>query len=352
MDSVLKKDRVDRNSSIELLRIISIVGVIILHYNVPDTGGALKYVEQGSINQRYLYFTEGLFICAVDLFIMISAYFMTDTKIRKPIKVIQLIIQVIIFRLIRYIVGICTGNDFSIMYLFKCFLPVDYFVILYSILYLISPYYNILIERLNEKQFTKLVVLLFFIFSIWSISVDVLNKFEDVNAMSSTGIDGSQGGYTIVNFVLLYFIGSYIKRQNITFSHKKKIILFICLLGVILATSSITSLAWNYNNPFVIMLAAIVLIIFKDFDYSNRIINEFASGVFTCYLFHNFFMKHLGIEYYVSCKLSILIIHQFGTAIALYLASYIVHKIYHLISDRFIRLIEPLVNKIDLYSFD
>ncbi len=91
-----------RNSSIELLRIITMLGVVILHYNYPDSGGGLKFVEQSSINQYYLYFTENMFVCAVNLFIMISAYFLSFTEKRKFTKVTGLIFQVIIFNILFY----------------------------------------------------------------------------------------------------------------------------------------------------------------------------------------------------------------------------------------------------------
>ena len=49
------KEKTKRNSSIELLRIISMIGVVILHYNNASMGGALGMVLDGSSNQYYLY---------------------------------------------------------------------------------------------------------------------------------------------------------------------------------------------------------------------------------------------------------------------------------------------------------
>ena len=45
------KEKTKRNSSIELLRIISMIGVVILHYNNASMGGALGMVLDGSPNQ-------------------------------------------------------------------------------------------------------------------------------------------------------------------------------------------------------------------------------------------------------------------------------------------------------------
>ena len=59
------KEKTKRNSSIELLRIISMIGVVILHYNNASMGGALGMVLDGSPNQYYLYLIESLFVCGV-----------------------------------------------------------------------------------------------------------------------------------------------------------------------------------------------------------------------------------------------------------------------------------------------
>ena len=131
----------NRNTSIELLRIISSIGVIILHYNNKDIGGGFKYVVEGSINQYFLYLTQTLFIVSVDLFVMISAYFLSQTQKRKFVKVVELLLQVILFRLCFYLTDVVLGKvTFSVINLIGCFAPSNYFAILYCSLYIISSY--------------------------------------------------------------------------------------------------------------------------------------------------------------------------------------------------------------------
>ena len=105
------KDTIHRLSGIELLRIIAMAGVIILHYNNGQIGGGLKFVSEGSVQQYLLYFTENLFIGAVDLFVMISAFFLCTTNKRKSIKVFELILQVILFDEAFYIASIIRGGN-------------------------------------------------------------------------------------------------------------------------------------------------------------------------------------------------------------------------------------------------
>lgn len=49
-----------------------------------------------SLDEYYLYATESIFICAANVFIMISAYFLCTTYERKFIKVVELIILVVV----------------------------------------------------------------------------------------------------------------------------------------------------------------------------------------------------------------------------------------------------------------
>ena len=106
--------------------------------------------------------------------------------------------------------------------------------------------------------------------------------------------------------------------------------------------------AWNYNNPLVILTAAAVLLLFLNFNYRNRVINELAKGAFTCFLFHRYFLPKVRIEEFVNKQMFILVAHLIGVAIALYILSYIVYKIYSLCTGWFVRLITPLFDKINI----
>lgn len=62
-----KPETMVRDSNIELLRILTICGVVILHYNGTQ---AFSFVNDNSLNYYILLFLEGLCICAVNLFDM------------------------------------------------------------------------------------------------------------------------------------------------------------------------------------------------------------------------------------------------------------------------------------------
>lgn len=218
------KEKTKRNSSIELLRIISMIGVVILHYNNASMGGALGMVLDGSPNQYYLYLIESLFVCAVNVFVMISAYFLACNQNRKLIKILELFVQVIVFNLVFYVFGVLRGHKvFTVSSLISSLLPTNYFLILYSVLYIISPYLNLIIKQLNKEQFKRLLIILMLIFSVWTIVIDVAENITGNTylGLSTIGMYGSQYGYTIINFVLVYFVGAYLRVNKITLSKKK-----------------------------------------------------------------------------------------------------------------------------------
>lgn len=351
-----KKNEV-RNSSIELLRIIMMMGVIILHYNNSNLGGGYRYVKEGSLNNYYLFFLNNLFVYAVDIFIMISGYFLCKTENRKSIRIVELIIQVIVFNYIAYIVGCLNGEiHMSMRGIVGCMFPVNYYVILYAVVYLLSPYINILIQSLGKDKFRKFVLLNFFIFSGYTILVDYAEKISGIklNGLSSVGLYGSSAGYTIVNFFLCYIIGAYIRSIIITMNEKK---VFVTMIVMIVLMNMITILeyksglgygtAWNYNNPIVIINSACVLTLFFKMKIHNVVINELAKGAYTCFLFHGIVLKFYNIEKCINSMLVVLILHQLFTIITIYLMSYILYKIYNWIISPLIKCMDSLCRKID-----
>ena len=299
----------DRSSSFELLRIIAMMGVVILHYNGGD-GNGFKYVEDGSINQYFLYLSESIFICAVDLFIMISAFFLSMTEKRKLTKIVELFIQVIVFKEVFYFANVLMGNNIlSVKFFLRNLLPANYFVVLYTALYLISPYVNILIKKLSKQNFRKMMVTLILLFSVWTILVDIVENIygSSINGLSTIGIGGSQSGYSIINFILIYVVGAYIRINEIHIEQKKALtgialsILTIYMLSIlehIVGLNSTTT--WNYNNPVIIFLAAYIILYIWTIEIHSKIINELAKGLLLVFYFTSNFYHILEYKMWLT----------------------------------------------------
>lgn len=346
----------ERESNIELLRIISILGVIVLHYNNPQIGGGLKYVIPNSVNYWILIILESIFICAVNVFIIISGYFLIEKKSRNLWKVIELILQVVLIELVFYIFKNCLiEKSFSIKGLINSLIPTNYFVILYSTLFIISPYINKIVSQINLKEYKKLLIILFIIFSIYPTIIDLISEIfnRDFFGLSTIGAYGSQFGYTIVNFILMYLIGGYIYKSKCFVERKKSIKYFILNLIMIIGWSYLDSIigfkqersAWEYCNPFVIIEAILVFMIFRSMNFKSKIINKLAKGCFFAFLLHGKLLNFIKIELFVKTHFLIMSIHIIISIILIYSICYGIFTIYNKLSTP---IFNYLKNKIKL----
>lgn len=67
----------------------------------------------------------------------------------------------------------------------------------YIVLFLLIPFINILLNNIDKETYKKLLIVILLVFSLWD------------SIMSNKIIADS--GYGIVNFIVLYIIGGYLK---------------------------------------------------------------------------------------------------------------------------------------------
>lgn len=323
-----------RQSNIELLRIFSMLGVILLHFNNKGIGKALLYVEPESINYYILYFFEAVCIVAVNLFILITGYFLCNSHKRDFFKPTRLLIQVVVFAVGIYIAKIISSDEmFSIKSLIRCFVPNNYFVILYVALYFVSVYYNIIVKKLSKKQFRIMLAVLFIIFGVWNSAVDILQELSghEWNGLSTVGLFGSQSGYTIVQFSLMYFIGAYIRKYGI--SLKSGVCYFLILINALIITIwMIINLetAWEYCNPIVIANAILIFNVFRNMNIgSHKFINIPAKSSFSVFLLHGEFLSFLSVSEIVVLNSLFMIIIMLVSLIVIYTLCFIIDILYN-----------------------
>lgn len=115
-------------------------------------------------------------------------------------KALDLIIQVVVISLGLYILKVAVGNiGFSLKGLIRCLIPSNYFVILYMVVYFISPTINLFMMKLNQKGAFRVLIVFILLFSVWPTAVDVMAelKGEQWIGLSTIGMYGSQWGYTL-----------------------------------------------------------------------------------------------------------------------------------------------------------
>lgn len=293
---------------------------------------------------------QALFICSVNVFVLISGFFLSRSNRRNWRKPVGLLVQVVIFRLLYQILLIITGRiELSFSELAISFLPQNWFVVLYVVLYICAPYLNVLLNNLTESQVLKFVLTMALLFSVYPTFVDILIQWtgKQFNGLSSIGMYGSQYGYTIVQFMLMYCIGTYLSRSNFgkcsirllagAFVVNTAIIFFWSYLDKI-SGYSVEPNAYEYCNPFVIIQAIIVFLLFSKIRIQNVVINKLSGACFTMYLLHGFAFGVIDVNAVVQSSPLFMILQIMLFSVVTVLVSFVAYKIYSFVVGYLFRL--------------
>ena len=285
----------ERNLSLDILKILSMVMVIVLH---TKTYG-LKGVSFEISNELY-WIVNALHIfslIAVNCFVLISGYFLNTTT-PQPKKLLKLWIQVEIFSVGIYLILVAVPNngfnfafgDFLVQ-LFPIMSNQYWFFTCYFVLMIIAPYLNRFINTMEQKEFKKFLFVLLGLFVV----IPSINIFGD-------NFDTSNG-YSAVWFVILYLVAAYLRRYPLPKKPYGR--LYICISVFSVLTYAVLDYASQYldlfgqareiiyrYNSLVIFLAAVCLFLFfinhpiKTEKLWGKQIIKISAVSFSVYLFH------------------------------------------------------------------
>lgn len=256
-----------RQSNIEILRIISIFMIIIFHYTLH---GGWKY-ETGTTDQMmiktFLIFGE----LGVNLFMLITGYFMIERE-RKWAHVLQIILESLFYTALTCIILLKNNrynfetSDAWLKLIFPELYDIYWYVTVYILIYILSPYINKLLHTLDKKQMQKFLAT---ILCIWCVIPSI---FQNQFGTTETGLYYSR----FIWLIIVYCIGSYIKIYGLDkFNTPKKNIIFTgVVFGMMLALIIISQ-----KNP--IFFAGIVN---QKFWAPNTILMILLSiALFNCF---------------------------------------------------------------------
>lgn len=361
-----------RQSSIELLRILAAFGVIIQHFNNPRIGGAIRAIIPGSAKGIILGFLQVSLICAVNLYVLISGYFMRDMKKRDLLKPVKLISMLFIFEFLFYCAQeLFQGKPFEWSVLLQYYIPNYWFIFIYIALYLISPYINLMWKNLSRRNRKILLILSMALFSFYPIISEFVGMLigNNLQGTSAIALEGSQFGYTIVNFVLMYLIGCALRDRKEEPEHKDMkpaaiiVLLFLnitVLLGWMIAENTLIpkdpstlAIAYRYQNPLVISEAVLYFMLFSQMKLKNsRILNSLAAASFPSYIIHINLFRYCKIEQVGQESVGLMLVHVFGCFAAIYLISWILYNLYVLVTRPLFALVDRKWTRKRIYSVE
>ena len=290
----------DRESNFELMRIISMLMIVFWHILVH--GKVLEHTS--GVTNLFCYFLMCIFLVHVNSFVLTCGYFQSEHPFSLK-KFLNLFCLQWFYRVVLIIIL----STFKLISISKVdfineLLPLDvanyWFINCYLALYLLSPYLNKLISTLSHKEYKKMLLVCFILFSI----VPYITNGRTI----------SNDGYTILHFCFLYLIGAYLKKYSIKdnyyfkrFTREKRQLLFLfgfCCCFILhfimiqfsdqldmysnnfikLMALYIRNSQFNYSTPLVIIQSICYFLYFETFKIKNKKINLLASIIIGVYL--------------------------------------------------------------------
>ena len=334
MVKYLKKQNItQRNSNIELLRIICMFMIVISHYTVHNS------VTNSSLPlgfNRLLLEVSNLGNMGVIIFILITGYYNIDKehpfKLR---KLILLIFQVFFYSSVIYLIFVILGlKSFSIKGFIENFFSIAFkrywFMTAYMVLYIFMPFINSFQNNINRKRYTSFLIICLLVFSL-------------LRMITTQDYYGNE----LIQFLLFYAIGGYLRKyKDNLFSKNYKLILIstsiILLLSVIifdLLGTKITVFAshstYLYSKHSIICILFSIslfeLFLLKKRFYS-KVINLFSKCVLGVYLISDnklirgiLWEDILHVRNYI--KSNILLFHMIGSVLLVFASCIIIELI-------------------------
>ena len=285
-----------RNSSIELLKIIAIVLIIISHsvpYGTYSNYSSFINLNICSNNFQNIILTFMRYFGSIGncIFIICSCWFLTNKdKINKN-KIIKLfleatIISILIMLFFTFVLKINYAFDSKelLKMVFPLFFSSYWFITCYLLFYFISPLLNIIIKNISRKKH----LLYLCVFGLIGLISVVKSDFLYFN--------------NLFGFITIYFLISYLKNYKNDYLNNKKINLFLSIISFILIFVSILFtnmlglrfslfsdkllLLNKFYNPIIILLSLSLFNIFNMKSFHIKTINYISSMSLLIYLFH------------------------------------------------------------------
>lgn len=281
----------ERNSNLELYRIIVMLLIVAHHYVVNSGLMSVMKEEPLHIQSIFLYLFGMWGKTGINCFVMITGYFMCKSHISLR-KFMKLLLEVYFYNVVITGIFLLTGyarSSFSTV--FYALVPIQSFgvnfVACFMLFYLLIPFLNLLIQAMSSKLHLRLVLLCLLVYSV----IGTIPKITlGVNYVSW--------------FVLLYFIASYIRLYGFPIKISNRNWGWLTLLSILISMASVVFMAWlstvfvnknilvfwfvaDSNHIMALVTALCSFMFFKDLKIGySKLINMIGASTFGVLLIH------------------------------------------------------------------
>ena len=292
----MNKIKPQRNSAVELLRILCILMVIAGHYYAHGIAYAMGAPTLENITPRLLFLQMIAFGADIanDIFVIISGYYMINS-VMKGKRILKLFGEMMFYAAVIVLVFHLTGlKTFTPQNLKALLLPFwsgeNWFVTCYLLLCLLVPVINPFLKGLEQKTYAKLLIILFIL--------RFVTPLFDFKTFWNTS-------HGLEQFIFLYFIGAYTKLHGFQNKLLQNPWFWRCLLLIFLALWGITNIGLatmgvRTQNPelisnitkyypiFSVLISSVLLIVTLGIKpFHCHVINLISGSVLAVYLIHD-----------------------------------------------------------------
>ncbi len=231
-----------RDANFELLRIVAMLMIIVLHYNLHSMSLLELGVPASRVN-IFATFLEGFCLTGMNAYVFLSGYFLSQSSV-KPSRILKLIAQVYFYTILVSVAMIAVGTyvvhaDNSVFKTVQYLFPISsehyWFVTAYVIMYVFAPVMNAAVKTFSRKQLKFTIMGLLLWFCVIKSIVPVMFPTDHY-------------GYDFGWFLCLYLIAAYVRKYDVVlfYNAKRSAIVFVvsCLISSIM---SILLYMYNYR---------------------------------------------------------------------------------------------------------
>ena len=277
--------RKERNSNLELLRILAMLLIIASHYVANSGITNLFDVQNPTTNMVFLQLWGMWGKAAINIFILISGYFMCKSSLTLN-KILKLYLEVKFYRIIIFFIMYAMGyQSLGVIEIFKAVFSLLHgfnrgFTGSFFAFYIFIPFYNLLIQKMNKKNHFSLICMLIFTFTF-------------TGTFMGAPVFHHMGWY-----MTLYFVASYIRLYPN--EHTENCKLNFIVLGVVTLLSYMSIIAFDVlhidmayyfvvdsHKIFAFLIGVSAFLAFKNLNIkTNKIINRLSATTFGVLLIH------------------------------------------------------------------
>ena len=287
----------ERNSNIEVLRIIAMIIIVAHHFSVH--GGFQFDTSYIGINRIWIQYLQLGGKIGVDIFVLISGYYLVSRTSSLTYKALKLWLQILFYSVVIFMVSIALNlSIFSKKAMLDSFFPISmnqwWFASTYFVLLLLTPFINIALTSMSKGLYQRALLLALIMWCILPSLSGLYPKFTIISPQFSN----------LIWFITLYSLSAYIRLWHTTLSHTSKYY-FVIAMGSFIVTF-LSAVLFDYLNviqksivfnPTALYdLTSITILIgtvatflgFLQIKINNsKIINTISSATFGVYLLHD-----------------------------------------------------------------